>query len=56
MVRQALGGGGGRAQRPRCQNHGYNQAIEIKFCISHYSHKSMSDARFESGSLSSLEI
>ena len=39
------------AQRPACE-----KSIEMKFCKGHYSHKSMPDAKFESGSFSSLEI
>ena len=46
------GGGGKRAGRgPNAKNQGYHQLIELKFCMSHYSHKSMPDAKFESGSL-----
>ena len=52
VVRKAREGEG--AQRPRCQNQGYHQPIEIKCCMSHYSHKSMPDAKFESVNFSSL--
>ena len=44
---------GGRVFRgPDAKNQGYHQPIETKFCISHYSHKSMPDAKFESGGFS----
>ena len=49
VVRQARGGGG-EAQRPRCQNYGYHQPIEMKLYMSRYSHKSMPGAKFEFGS------
>ena len=45
-----LGGGGLRG--PDAKSERYHQPIERKFCVSHYSHKSMLDARFESGSFS----
>ena len=51
VIRQARG----EAQRPGCQkNQGYYQPIEMKLCMSHYSHKSMPDVRFESGSFPSF--
>ena len=31
---------------------GYHQPVEVKVCVSHYSHKSKPDAKFESGSFS----
>ena len=34
------------------KNQGYHQLIEVKLCMSYYSHKSMPDAKFESGSFS----
>ena len=34
------------------KNQGYHQLIEVKLCMSHYRHKSMPDAKFESGSFS----
>ena len=45
----ARGGGSSDAK-----NHSYHQPIEVKFCVSHYSHKSMPDAKFESGSFPSF--
>ena len=39
---------------PYARNQGYHQTIEIQLCVSHYSYKSMPDAKFESGSLSSF--
>ena len=50
VVRQALG----VAQRRRCQNPDYHQLIYMTFCMSQYSHESMADAEFESGSFSSF--
>ena len=43
-----------RSPGPDAKNHGYHQPIEIKFCVSHYSHNSLPDAKFESGSFSSV--
>ena len=43
VVRQARMGGG--PQRPGCQNQGYHQPIEMKLCMSQYSHESMPDAK-----------
>ena len=37
---------------PDAKNQGYHQLIEIKLYMSQYSHKSMPDAQFESGSVS----
>ena len=34
---------------PDTKNQGQHEPIEMKFCASHYSHKSMPDAKFESG-------
>ena len=36
----------------RPENQGYHQPIEMKLCVSHYSHKRMPDSKFESGSFS----
>ena len=36
-------------QGPDARNQGYHQQIEMKLCLSHYSHTSMSDAKFECG-------
>ena len=36
------------------KNQNYHQMIEIKFCVSYYSHKSMPDAKFESDSFSTF--
>ena len=44
--------GGGGLRGPDAKNQGYYQPIGIKLCMSHYSHKSMLDAKFESGSFS----
>ena len=46
------GGGGGGLIDLDAKNQGYHQLIEMKLCMSHFSHKSMPDAKFESGSLS----
>ena len=46
--------GPGGPRDPDAKNQGYHQLTELKFCISHYSHKSMPDAKFECGSLSSF--
>ena len=55
VVRQAWGGGGGGGLRgPDAKHQGYHQPIEMKLCIHQYSHKSMPDAKFESGSCSSF--
>ena len=45
----------GGLRGPDAKNHSYHQPIEIKFCLSHYSHKSIPDAKFESGSFTSFE-
>ena len=37
---------------PDAKNQGYHRPIEIKLSMSHYSHKSMPDAKFESGGFS----
>ena len=37
------------------KNQGNHQPTEITFCMSYFSHKSMPDAKFESGSLPSFE-
>ena len=47
---QARGGG---LKGPDAKNQGYHQPIEMKLCMSQYSHKSMPDAKFESASFSS---
>ena len=39
---------------PDTKNQGQNQQIKMKFFVSHYSHKSMPDAKFESGSFYSF--
>ena len=31
-----------------------NRSIEMKFCLNHYTHKSMPDGKFESGILPSV--
>ena len=38
-----------RSPGPDAKNQGYNQLIKMKLCMSHDSHKSMSEAKFESG-------
>ena len=38
------------------KNQGYYKLIEIKLCMNHYNHKSMPDAKFESGSFLVLEL
>ena len=43
---------GGGLRGPDAKNQGYNQLIEMKCCMSHYSHKNMPDAKFVSGSFS----
>ena len=37
---------------PDSKNQGYYPPTEMKLCVSHYSHKTMPDAKFESGSFS----
>ena len=54
-LRGGGGGGGGGLRGPAAKHRGYHQLIEIKFCMSHYSHDSMPDAKFKSGSFSSFE-
>ena len=53
VVRQAWGW----LRGPDAKNQGYHHPIEMrvemKLCVSQYSHESMSDAKFESGSFSS---
>ena len=50
-----LGGGGGRGLRdPDAKNQSYHQRIEMKFCVSHYSYKSMPDAKFDLDTFSSF--
>ena len=44
--------GGLDSEAPDAKNQGYYQLIEMKLCLSHYSHKRMSDAKSESGSFS----
>ena len=39
-------GQGGSARGPDAKNHNHHQSIEMKYCMSHYSHKSMPDAKF----------
>ena len=34
------------------KSQGYRQPIEMKLCMSHYSHTSMPDTKFKSGSFS----
>ena len=46
------GGGGSVAQMPIKVNQGNHQPIEMKICMSHYSHESMPNAKFESSSVS----
>ena len=36
------------------KNQSYYQPIEMKFCLSHYIHKSMPDAKFACGSFSNF--
>ena len=45
-------GGGGGVRDPDAKNQDYDQLIEIKFCMSLCSHKSMADAKSESGNFS----
>ena len=49
VVRQARG-----VRGPGCQKSRYHQPIEMKLCMSQYSHESMPDAKFESGIFSSF--
>ena len=49
---QAWGGGGLRG--PDAKNQGQHQPIGMKLVISHYGHKNIPDAKFESGSSSSF--
>ena len=44
------GGGGGGLRGPDAKNQGYHQPIEMKLCMSHYLHKSIPDATFETDS------
>ena len=46
VVRQARGG----LRGPDAKNRGYHQPIKMKFGRSHYGHKSIPDAKFESDS------
>ena len=39
-----------RTVGPDAKKQVYHQLNEIKFCMSHYNHNSMPDAKFESGS------
>ena len=41
-------------RNPDAKNQGQHQPIEMKLGMSHYGHKSISDAKFESGSSSSF--
>ena len=44
--------GPGRVRGPDAKNQGYHQPIEMKLCMSQYSHESMPDAKFKSGNFS----
>ena len=46
------GGGEGGSRGPDAIYQSYHHLIKIKLCMSHYSHKGMPDANFESGSFS----
>ena len=46
------GGRGGGLRGPDAKNQGYDELIRMKLCMSHYSHKSMPDAKCECGSFS----
>ena len=50
VVRQAQGW----LRGPDAKNQGYHQLIEMKLCVRQYSHESMPDAKFESGSFTSF--
>ena len=54
VIRQAGVGGGGGLRGPDAKSQGCHQPIEAKFCLSQYSHESMPDAKFDSGSFSSF--
>ena len=41
-----------RSPGPDARNQNCHQPIEMKLCLSYYSHENMPDAKFESGSLS----
>ena len=56
VVHHARIGGGGGVRGSNAKNHSYHKPIKIIFCMSHYSHKSMPDAKFESGGFLFLEI
>ena len=43
------------AHRPRCKTHSYHQLIEMKFCMSHYRHKTIPEEKFVFGSFPILE-
>ena len=53
VVRQTRRGGGG-FRGPDAKHQGRHQPIEMKLRMSHYSYKSISDAKFEAGSSSSF--
>ena len=55
VFRQAQGGGGGGLRGLDAKSQGYHQPIEMKLCMSQNSYESMPDAKFESGSFSSVE-
>ena len=48
------GGGGGGLRGPDVKIQGYHQLIEMKLCMSQYSHESMPGSKFECGSFSSF--
>ena len=43
---------GERLRGPDAKNQAYHHPIVTKLCMSHYSHKNMPDAKFESSSFS----
>ena len=53
VVRLAQWTGGGLTG-PDARNQNDHQLIEMKFCVNHYSHKSMSDVKFKSGGFSTF--
>ena len=46
--------GGGGFKGPDAKNQGLHQPIEMKLFVSHYSHKSIPDAKFEADSSSTF--
>ena len=46
--------GGGGLTGLDAKNQGYHKLIKMKLCMNHDSHKSMPDAKFESGSFPSF--